>query len=44
MGLFLSIGVIWLTYQVFNSIEVESSSKKSKVKMLIGDSSDRNVA
>ncbi len=44
MGLIFSIGVIWLTYQVINSINIVTVNKKTRAKMCICENSDINAA
>ena len=44
MGLIFSIGVVWLTYQIINSINVVTVSKKPRTRLRIYKKSDINAA
>ncbi len=44
MGLIFSIGVVWLTYQIINSINVVTVLKKPRTRLRIYKKSDINAA
>ena len=44
MGLIFSIGVIWVTYQVFNNINVETVKRRERTKIALNGGSDINAA